>query len=230
MQRWLGSRHGADGGELGAVRACMQLAAQGAGDQTVQPMKVRVVPATADRWWDLVEIFGKRGEDPGWCWCQRFLHPTSEGHAQGGDNRAAMQAELAGAAVPPGLLAYVDDRPAGWTRVGPRSGFPGVTGNKSLARVLSGEGTRTWWVTCFAVARSYRGFGVASALLQAAVEFARDHGAAAVEAHPVDVSGLQAERVSASALFTGTTRLFLAAGFVEVARTYPTRPVMRREL
>lgn len=193
-------------------------------------MRMRVVPATAGRWGDLVEIFGQRGEDPGWCWCQRLLHPASEGHVPGRDNRAAMQAEIAGAGVPPGLLAFVDDRPAGWTRVGPRCDFPGVTANKSLARVLEGDGTSTWWVTCFAVARAYRGIGVATALLQAAVEFARVHGAAAVEAHPVDVSGLRAERVSAAALFTGTTSLFLAGGFVEVARTYPTRPVMRRVL
>jgi ribosomal protein S18 acetylase RimI-like enzyme len=71
---------------------------------------------------------------------------------------------------------------------------------------------------------------VASALLQAAVEFARDQGAAAVEGHPVDVAGLRADRVAASALYTGTKALFVAAGFVEVARTYPTRPVMRRVL
>jgi hypothetical protein len=36
--------------------------------------------------------------------------------------------------------------------------------------------------------------------------------------------------VAASALYTGTKALFVAAGFVEVARTYPTRPVMRRVL
>jgi GNAT superfamily N-acetyltransferase len=226
MQRWPDSHRYADGGEA----ACTWLVGQGAGDEPARPMRVRVVPATADRWGDLVEIFGTRGEDPRWCWCQRFLHAASEGHAPTWDNRAAMQAEVAGAAVPPGLLAYVDHRPAGWTRVGPRCDFPGVTANASLARVLKGEGTSTWWVTCFAVARSYRGIGVASALLQAAVEFARDHGAAAVEAHPVDVSGLRAERASAAALFTGTMGLFLAAGFVEVARTYPTRPVMRRVL
>jgi hypothetical protein len=51
-----------------------------------------------------------------------------------------------------------------------------------------------------------------------------------VEGHPVDVAGLRANRVAASALYTGTKALFVAAGFVEIARTYPTRPVMRRVL
>ena len=87
-----------------------------------------------------------------------------------------------------------------------------------------------WCVTCFAVVRQYRGAGVASAQLRAAVEFAQDHGAGAVEGHPVDVAGLRADRVAASALYTGTKAQFVAAGFVEVARTYPTRPVMRHVL
>jgi GNAT superfamily N-acetyltransferase len=193
-------------------------------------MRMSVCPATADRWSDLVEVFGRRGDDPGWCWCQLFLRAPTERQPVAADNRAALHAEITRAAIPPGLIAYVDDRPAGWTRIGPRSGFPGVNGNKSLARVLDGYEATTWWVTCFAVARPYRGAGVASALLRDAVEFARDHGAAAVEGHPVDVARLRADRVAASALYTGTKALFVAAGFVEVARTYPTRPVMRRVL
>jgi hypothetical protein len=32
--------------------------------------------------------------------------------------------------------------------------------------------------------------------------------------------------VAASALYTGTKALFVAAGFVEVARTYPTRSLL----
>ncbi|MGH9170726.1 MAG: GNAT family N-acetyltransferase [Acidimicrobiales bacterium] len=193
-------------------------------------MSVSVCPVTADRWNDLVEVFGKRGDNPGWCWCQLFLRAPTERQPATADNRAALRAEVTRAATPPGLIAYVDDRPAGWTRIGPRSQFPGVNGNRRLAPVLKGEGVTTWWVTCFAVARPYRGIGVASALLHAAVEFARDQGAAAVEGHPVDVAGLRAEKVGDSALYTGTKALFAAAGFVEVARTYPTRPVMRRVL
>lgn len=42
-----------------------------------------------------------------------------------------------------------------------------------------------------------------------------------LEGHPVDVERLQA-RPSASALFTGTTAMFQAAGFTEVRRTYPS--------
>lgn len=198
-------------------------------------MPVDVHPVTAERWDDVVEVFGRRGQDPAWCWCQRFLRaPTGTPATSAGerDHRSALQREVAGASVPPGLLAYVGGRPVGWTRVGPRSGFPGVGGNRALARVLDehpGE-PGAWWVTCFAVVSQHRRSGVGSALLEAAVDLARQHGATAVEGHPVDVAALSADRVSGSAVFTGTLAMFSAAGFVEVARTYPTRPVVRLQL
>ena len=142
------------------------------------------------------------------------------------DNRDALRQEITHAAVAPGLLAYVDDQPVGWTRVGPRSDFPRVSDNRALPKVLT-EDPGVWWVTCFAVDNRHRRSGVGSALLKAAVEFARENGATALEGHPVDVAALSAARVGGSAGFTGTVAMFSAAGFTEVARTYPTRPVMR---
>ena len=85
-------------------------------------------------------------------------------------------------------------------------------------------------MTCFVVDGQYRRSGIGGALLQAAVAFARGHGATAVEGHPVDAAALTAARVAGSALYTGTMAMFSAAGFVEVGRTYPTRPVMRLSL
>ena len=76
----------------------------------------------------------------------------------------------------------------------------------------------------------HRRAGIAGSLLQADVELARNHGASAVEGHPVDVSALKATRVSGSAIYTGTLALFAAAAFAEVGRTAPTRPVMRKML
>ena len=189
---------------------------------------MQVRPATPDRWGDLVRVFGRRGEDPSWCWCRLFLSSATcdSSSSESPDNREALRREITDAAVPPGLLAYVDDQPVGWTRVGPRSNFPRLSGNRALARVLTTD-PGVWWVTCFAVDSRHRRSGVGSTLLRAAVEFARERGATAVEGHPVDVTVLRAARVSGSAIFTGTVAMFSAAGFTEVARTYPTRPVMR---
>jgi GNAT superfamily N-acetyltransferase len=104
-----------------------------------------------------------------------------------------------------------------------------VLANRALARVLADD-DGAWWVTCFKVDSRQRRTGIGAALLRAAVEYAREHGATAVEGHPVDVAVLKAARVSGSAVYTGTVAMFTAAGFIEVARTYPTRPVMRLEL
>jgi GNAT superfamily N-acetyltransferase len=192
-------------------------------------MSVQVQPATADRWDDLVTVFGRRGNDHSWCWCRLFLSSgTDESSSSGAapDNREALRQEITHVATAPGLIAYVSDHPVGWTRVGPRSAFPGVGGDRALARVLTDD-PGAWWVTCFAIDSRYRRSGIASALLDAAVAFARDHGATAVQGHPVDVAALRAARVSGSALYTGTMAMFVAAGFSEVARTFPTRPVMQ---
>jgi GNAT superfamily N-acetyltransferase len=189
---------------------------------------IRTAPSTPERWDDVVVAFGRRGEDPSWCWCRRFLDRSPEATI-GDDNRDALRREISTATVPPGLIAYVDARPVGWTRVMPRNDLPGVTANRALRRVLTDD-PGAWWVTCFAIDQRYRRIGVAQKLLSAAVDHARQHGATAVEGHPVDTAALRAERTSGSALFTGTMRLFVVAGFTEIGRTYPSRPVMRLQL
>jgi GNAT superfamily N-acetyltransferase len=183
-----------------------------------------VLPATRDRWGDVVACFGRRGNDPQWCWCQRFL-----GAPPDGDNRAALHRQITAATVPVGLVAFADEQPVGWTRVAPRSELPAVLSNRALKRILPAD-PGAWWATCFVVDAKYRRRGVGDALLKAAVSHARDHGATAVEGHPVDVDTLTETNVSGSALFTGTLAMFAAAGFTEIGRTFPSRPVMRLQL
>ena len=192
-------------------------------------MCIQVRAATADRWGDLVAVFGRRGEDPSWEWCQLFVKSGPSralAAASSSDNRGALYDEITSVAVPAGLIAYVDTCPVGWTRVGPRDGFPGVRGNRALAGVLSEEDAGVWWVACFAVDRRHRRAGVGAALLRAAVVFAREQGATAVQGHPVDVARLRGSAVAGSALYTGTMAMFAAEGFTEVGRTHGTRPVM----
>jgi GNAT superfamily N-acetyltransferase len=185
-------------------------------------MEIRVEPATAQRWADVEVSFGRRSSNPDSCWCQRFRHHDEP------SNRAALQQELDTAQVPIGLLAYVHDHPAGWTRVVPRQTLAGICGNRALQRILD-EDESAWWVTCFAVRPEHRGIGVGVALLRAAAQHARKHGASVLDGHPVDVGRLKG-KVSPSALFTGTLAMFQTAGFREIGRTYPSRPVMRINL
>ena len=66
-------------------------------------------------------------------------------------------------------------------------------------------------------------------VLEAAVDWAPQRGAPVLDGYQVDTEGLS-RTPSPSAVFTGTLARFRPAGFVEIGRTYPTRPVMRREL
>ncbi len=187
--------------------------------------RIEVKAAAPERWDDVVTVFGKRGADPDWCWCRRIVGPLGDDDPPL-SNRDALHREITTASVPPGVIAYVDGTPAGWSRIGRRAEMSAVAANRALRRVLQDE-PGAWWIACFAVDRQFRNQGVASALVGAAVEHARGQGATSIEAHPVDTTALRADHVAGSALFTGAMSTFVAAGFVEVARTYPSRPVMR---
>jgi GNAT superfamily N-acetyltransferase len=183
---------------------------------------VHVVPATADLWPQLGRVFGPREKNPASCWCQRFRRHEEP------DNRAALKREIHQADLPVGLLAFVDDEPVGWTRVVPRATLPGISEHRALARILEDD-PDAWWATCFVVRREHRGSGLGVALLEAAAGWAAQQGGSVLDGHPVDTEGL-ARTPSPSAVFTGTLAMFQRAGFVEIGRTYPTRPVMRRVL
>ena len=125
-------------------------------------------------------------------------------------NREALQQQIATATVPHGVLAYDDGKkPIGWCAVAARADYPrlrpdaGRPGNPGRAEGL-------WSVTCFVVRVGHRRQGVASQLLEAAVQFAGRHGARMVEAYPVDPS---VRPTGSSGLYQGTLSMYLRAGF-----------------
>ena len=117
-------------------------------------VSIGTAPATAERWPEVVSVFGRRGDDPGWCWCRRFLDPPPDA-IDPSDNREALRHEIRTAVVAPGVIAYLDRAPAGWTRVMPRSALPAVLAKRALRRVLTDD-PGAWWVTCFAIDRRAR--------------------------------------------------------------------------
>jgi ribosomal protein S18 acetylase RimI-like enzyme len=80
-----------------------------------------------------------------------------------------------------------------------------------------------WSVVCFVVPREYRGQGVAQALLKGAVAYAKKQGATLVEAYPVD----KPARSNDEYMWFGAKSMYDNAGFKEVARRKPQRPIVR---
>ncbi|MEP6807624.1 MAG: GNAT family N-acetyltransferase [Chloroflexota bacterium] len=126
-----------------------------------------------------------------------------------------------------GLLAYRDGHPVGWMSVAPRPQFGRLLRSRRIGPAPEeANHDRIWSVVCFWIPRKERGKGGATALLEAAVSLARERGAAALEAYPVDTAD---GRKPAAYLFTGTLAMFLRAGFREVDRPRGAQLVMRRD-
>ena len=106
----------------------------------------------------------------------------------------------------------------GWCQITPRERVPAIERSWRTRRV---DDVPVWVISCFYVRKGHRRQGVTAALIDGALEFARSRGAPAVEAYPLDGA------VSPSATSTGYLSTFAAAGFVEVTRRSPEKPIMR---
>jgi GNAT superfamily N-acetyltransferase len=186
---------------------------------TARIAAITVVPATLDRWEDVVTLLG-RGGDRG-CWCQAPRGLVAGGRrSPSGVRRQALRDQLSDD-PPAGMLAYVDGEIAGWCGFGPRPSLPRLVRSRTIPRV---DDRPVWSILCFNVRVGYRRRGVAAALLDGVVAYARRSGAPGVEAYPIDPEG---ERVDTSFGYVGVTPMFERAGFrrvVETAATSDRRP------
>lgn len=82
-----------------------------------------IVDVSAERWDDLAELMGERG-DSSRCWCQYYRGDEAYEHDSREGNRAAMRRQVTTASVPHGVLAYEDRCPVGWCAVAPRGDYP----------------------------------------------------------------------------------------------------------
>lgn len=185
--------------------------------------QLKIAAATPDRWKDLARLFGPRGACAG-CWCMYFrLRRADFDRRLGASNRRALK-RLVSTGRKPGLLAYREGEPVGWVALAPRSEYRLLARSRVLAPV---DEAPVWSVVCFFVSRRARGQGVTVALLRAAAAFARRQGARCLEGYPVDTAR---GRIADTFAYHGTASAFRQAGFREVARRSPTRPLMRLNL
>lgn len=192
----------------------------------MKPLTAR--PLTPDRWADLEALFNQKGcSFARGCWCMFYREvgkqvPPADTSLT--EFRKASFRAMAGASPPPGLIGYdVAHQPLGWVTLGPRQSFPKLQRSPVMKPV---DDQPAWSIVCFVVPSRYRGQGVATALLHHAINHARDNGAQILEAYPID----KAQRSQGQWLWHGAKTMFDRAGFLEVARRKPERPVMRLKL
>jgi ribosomal protein S18 acetylase RimI-like enzyme len=179
--------------------------------------KLIIEPATPDRWPDVEAVFLAKGCSVArGCWCMYYRRSGRGAPAPA--NRRALKA-LVDAGQVPGLIGYRDGVPVGWVSLAPREQYAKLRRSPVMKPV---DDQPVWSVVCFVVPLAYRGQGVARALLDAAVALARQHGAT-LEAYPVD----KPEHSRDDAMWFGAKAMYDDAGFEEVARRKPTRPIVR---
>ena len=189
--------------------------------------EVEVRDVTPERVDDYLDFFDHRAfrDFPAWqsCYCMvTHRDHTDEEWAErtGADNRADMR-ELIGAGRVTALLAYVDGKPVGWCNYGETTRLSGVMQKLQLdAAEHKGVGS----IACFVIAAPYRGHGVATKLLDAAVDRLRARGLRAVEAYP-----RRKDEGNDQAHYRGSWRMFEKAGFTPYRET-ERYSVVRKEL
>ena len=182
-------------------------------------LNLKIHPLTPKRWQDLETLFGRRGACGG-CWCMWWRLKSSTFEKQKGTrNRTAFKRIVAAGEVP-GLLGYLDGQPIAWCALARRE----IYGRLERSRILKPvDDQPVWSVPCFFIAKPYRRKGISVELLQAALKHARRCGASIVEGYPVEPE----QRYADAFAYVGLASAFRQAGFVEVARRSPTRPIMR---
>jgi GNAT superfamily N-acetyltransferase len=178
-------------------------------------------------------VFGTRGS-AAFCQCQRYKLQRKESFRSFPvEERACRLREQTDSGHPKsrttsGLVAYLDGEPVGWCAVEPRTAYSGLLRVYRVpweGREEDKQDGTVWAVTCFVTRAGFRRRGVSYALARAAVEFARERGARALEGYPMLTK--PGQDITWDELHVGNRNVFAAAGFTQVSHPTPRRVVMR---
>jgi len=192
---------------------------------TARDGKLTIRPLTATRVDDVKTV--TRGTWGSTCWDlfprytaaqQRELGITGGSPRTAEARRRAALAKLARRRKnSAGLVAYEGGEPIGWISLGPRFDFSRIDTSRATPPV---DDVPAWVIPCITVRRGHRGQGVAVAMIRAAVEYAGERGAPAVEAYPRAAG----KRVHDDFAFFGTEAMFRRAGFRKIRGVLPKLP------
>jgi GNAT superfamily N-acetyltransferase len=173
-------------------------------------MAIEVRPATSFD--DVATMVGPKRPESSVCWCLSYRIPSKENLSLSGPARGERVKALLQEQLPPGVLAYDGDEVVGWAAIHPRADTAFAT-NRKIPHV---DDLDVWSLWCVRVRPGHRKQGISHHLVAGAVEFARERGAPAVEAYPVDNDG---KKVDLTMAYVGTRKLFEGAGFTKASDT-----------
>lgn len=182
--------------------------------ETAEAGDIEVRPVDRNNWADFEAFFESKGRLR-YCWCTVWRMSAEERKTSDPATRKAFTKDRVWSGIRMGLLAYAAGQPVGWCSVAPRETFRRLGGDDSLQDV--------WSITCFFIAREFRGRGLVHHLIEEAKAFVAAHGAKYLEAYPVDPE-------SPSYRFMGFVSTFERAGFHHVKDAGTRRHVMVRAL
>jgi GNAT superfamily N-acetyltransferase len=157
--------------------------------EPIAAQQLTIVPANEASWDDLQALFGRRGTAAR-CQCQRYkLRPRESFASFPAEERAHRLRQQTDPGHlesdrTSGLVAYLDGEPVGWCAVEPRTAYRGLLRSYRVpweGRAEDKGDDTVWAVTCFFTRAGFRKRGVSGALARAAVAFAGERGARAVE-------------------------------------------------
>lgn len=195
-------------------------------------LTIDAVPANEVSWDDLQAVFGARGS-AALCQCQRYKITGAWWPSLPQEVRTDALREQAACGDPGsggtnGLVGYLDGTPVGWCAVEPRPAYARLLRMPVPWKERPDEDRgddSVWAVTCFVTRAGYRRRGVTYAMCAAAVEYARERGAGALEGYPMIVQ--PGQDVTWDELHVGNRTVFAAAGFRQVSHPTKRRVVMR---
>jgi predicted GNAT family acetyltransferase len=190
--------------------------------------KPKIVPLTADRWDDLIDLFGPERGACGGCWCMSPRVSRAEFNDMGKAQRKAAFGKLARTGPPPGLLAYEGDTAIGWVAIGPRASVARFNAT-NVSHAPEDDPLvieRVWAITCFYTQSTHRKSGLMAVLAKAALGHAKKNRALAVDVCPIEPD----RPLTWGDGYQGIPSVFRALGFEEIARRSPRRPLMRKAL
>jgi GNAT superfamily N-acetyltransferase len=196
--------------------------------------EVTILPANEASWEDLQAVFGTRGA-PSQCWCQRYKMQPKESWSSVGAEELAFRLRTQtdcgqpGSGSTSGLVAYLGGEAVGWCAVEPRTAYPRLLLKTRVpweGRAEDKTDDGVWAVTCILTRTGFRRRGITRTLARAAVEFARGHGARALEGYPMLTEPGQQVGLPVE-LHVGTRSVFADAGFTQVSHPTLRRVVMR---